>query len=172
MNFIELANNRRSVRNYKAQPIEQEKLEYLLEAARVAPSAVNFQPWKMIVITDKALLNQLQDCYPREWFSTAPACIVICGDHKRSWKRSSDEKDYCDVDVAIAATHLTLAAAEQGLGTCWICNFDVRKCVAALSLPKELEPIALIPVGYAADQKDAQEEEKTRKPLSDLVEYR
>ncbi|MBP1639809.1 MAG: nitroreductase [Bacteroidetes bacterium] len=172
MNFIDLANKRRSVRNYKAQPIEQEKLEYLLEVARIAPSAVNFQPWKMIVITDKNLLNQLQDCYPREWFSTAPVCIVVCGDHTKSWKRSSDEKDYCDVDIAIATTYLTLAATDLGLGTCWICNFDVRKCVATLSIPKHMEPIALIPVGYPSDPNDLLEEKKQRKPLSELVEYK
>ncbi|MDP4201952.1 MAG: nitroreductase family protein [Bacteroidota bacterium] len=172
MSFIEFARKRHSVRSFKAQSVEQEKIEYLLEAARIAPSAVNFQPWKMIVVTDKALLNQLQDCYPREWFSTAPACIVVCGDHNRSWKRSSDEKDYCDVDVAIAITHLTLAAADQGLGTCWICNFDVRKCVATLSIPKHMEPIAIIPIGYPTDPEDLTEEDKQRKPLSELVEYR
>jgi nitroreductase len=172
MSFIDFARKRHSVRNYTAQPVEKEKMDYLLEAARIAPSAVNFQPWKMIVVTDKALLSQLQECYPREWFGTAPACIVVCGDHKRSWKRSSDEKDYCDVDVAIAITHLTLAAADQHLGTCWICNFDVRKCVATLSIPKHMEPIALILVGYPTNPNDLQEEDKERKPLSDLVEYR
>jgi nitroreductase len=172
MSFIDFARKRHSVRNYKAQPVEKEKIEYLLEAARLAPSAVNFQPWKLIVVTDKLLLSQLKDCYPREWFGTAPVCIVACGDHEKSWKRSCDEKDHCDIDTSIAITYLTCAAIDKGLCTCWICNFDVRKCIAALSLPKYLKPIALIPVGYPADPKDLQEEEKQRKPLSELVEYR
>jgi nitroreductase len=172
MNFIDFACKRHSVRSYKPQPVESEKLTYLLEAARIAPSAVNFQPWKMIVINDPTILHQLQEAYPRDWFSMAPTCIVVCGDHQRSWKRSSDEKDYCDVDVAIAVTHLTLAAADQGLSTCWICNFDVSKCRAILGLPKHLEPIVLIPVGYSTDPNDLNIEEKQRKPLEELIEYR
>jgi len=172
MNFLDFACRRHSVRDYKAQPIEPEKLTYLLEAARIAPSAVNFQPWKMIVVNDKTLLKQLQGCYPRDWFSSAPTCIVVCGDHKRSWKRSSDEKDYCDVDTAIAITHLTLAAAEQGLSTCWICNFDVTACRAILALPKHIEPIAMISVGYPVNASDLEVETKQRKSLEELVEYR
>jgi nitroreductase len=75
------------------------------------------------------------------------------------------------VDVAIAATHLILAATEQGLATCWISNFDVKQCKLLLSLSKQIEPIALIPIGYS-DENEADQEEKVRKALSDLVEYR
>jgi nitroreductase len=170
MKFLDLVQKRSSVRAFEPRPVEKEKLDYLLEAARMAPSAVNFQPWKLIVVTGDGI-QQLQESYPREWFSSAPLCIVVCGDHRKSWKRSSDEKDYCDVDVAIASTHLMLAAAEQELGTCFVCNFDVSKCRAALSLPKHLEPIAMIPVGYS--KPDANEEtEKIRKPLDEIVEYK
>ena len=85
---------------------------------------MNFQPWAFVVVRDPEKLKALYDCYPREWFASAPVCIVVCGDHSTSWKRLSDNKDFCDVDIAITTEHLVLAAAEQGLGSCWVCNFD------------------------------------------------
>lgn len=170
MNFLELASKRTSVRQFQQRPVEQEKMDYVFKAMQVAPSAVNFQPLKFIVVSGEKM-KELHACYPRNWFETAPLCIIACGDHNRSWKRSSDEKDYCDVDVAIAVTHLVLAATEQGLGTCWISNFDAQQCKLILSLPKHLEPIALIPIGYS-DEKGEGKEEKVRKAVSDLVEYR
>ncbi|MBB3186724.1 nitroreductase family protein [Microbacter margulisiae] len=170
MNFLELASKRTSVRKFQQKLVEQEKLDYILQAMQIAPTAVNFQPLKFIVLQGKKL-QEIQPCYPRNWFETAPLCIVACGDHNRSWKRSSDEKDYCDIDVAIATTHLMLAATEQGLGTCWISNFDAKQCKIILSLPKNIEPLALIPIGYS-DEKEEDLDEKVRKPLSELVEYR
>jgi nitroreductase len=170
MNFLELASKRTSVRQFQQHPVEQDKLDYIFKAMQVAPSAVNYQPLKFIAVSGKKL-QELHACYPRNWFETAPLFIVACGDHSRSWKRSSDEKDSCDVDVAIAATHLILAATEQGLATCWISNFDVKQCKLLLSLSKQIEPIALIPIGYS-DENEADQEEKVRKALSDLVEYR
>lgn len=169
MNFLTLATQRTSVRKFQNKPIEKEKLDYLLKAMQMAPTAVNFQPLKFIVVQGEKL-NELQSCYPRNWIQTAPMCIVACGDHKRSWKRSSDEKDYCDVDVAIAATHLILAATEQGLGTCWISNFDADQCKLIFNLPSHIEPIALIPIGYS-DEKAEDIDEKKRKTIDELVQY-
>ncbi|WP_440441272.1 nitroreductase family protein, partial [Phocaeicola coprocola] len=128
MNFLELVKARYSVRNYEERPIEQNKLDYIMECVRLAPSAVNFQPWKFAVITEKKLLEALKSAYPREWIKTAPCIIVACGDHNVAWHRKLDNKDHTDVDVSIAVEHLCLAAAEQGLGTCWVCNFDVPLC--------------------------------------------
>lgn len=81
MNFLELVKARYSVRNYEERPIEQNKLDYIMEYVRLAPSAVNFQPWKFAVITEKKLLEALKSAYPREWIKTAPCIIVACGDH-------------------------------------------------------------------------------------------
>ena len=88
--------------------------------------------------------------YQREWFADAPACVVACADHTRSWHRPNDGKDHADIDVAIAVDHLTLAAAEVGLGTCWVCNFDAKRCAAILHLPADVVPVVLVPMGYAA----------------------
>ncbi len=166
MSFFDLVKSRFSVRAFKSQAVELEKIERILEVARLAPSAVNFQPWKFFVVTNKQLLDKLSETYSREWFKTAPVCIVACGNHTTSWKRS-DGKDHCDIDVAIAVEHIVLAATELGLGTCWICNFDAKKCSEVLSLPENMEPIAMIPVGYP----DVDMIEKKRKSIEEVVEY-
>ena len=113
--LLALVKARRSVRAFEPTKVERAKLEYMLEVARLAPSAVNFQPWSFVVVREPERLKALYECYPREWFASAPVCIVVCGDHAASWKRSADNKDFCDVDVAIATEHLALAAAEQEL---------------------------------------------------------
>ena len=168
MNFIELATQRYSVRNFESKPVEKEKLLYVLEAARMAPSAVNFQPWQFIVVTDPETLKLVRSVYHREWLATAPVIIVALGDHSIGWHRKSDDKDFTDIDVAIAIDHLTLAAVEQGLGTCWICNFDVQKYSRIFDTPKHLEPIALIPIGYPVNESGP---EKKRKPIDQLVHW-
>ena len=149
--FLDLVKQRTSVRNFSQKPIEQAKLDYIMEAVRLAPSACNNQPWSFIILDKKEDINKISEIYPRDGFRTAPVCIVACGNHTESWKRSRDSKDHCDIDVTIAVTHLTLAAAEQGLGTCWVCNFDAKKCSGILNLPADIEPVALIPIGYPSD---------------------
>jgi len=168
MNFIELATQRSSVRNFEPKPVEKEKLLYVLEAARIAPSAVNFQPWQFIVVTDSEILKMIRSVYPRDWLVTAPSIIVALGDHSIAWHRKSDGKDFTDIDVAIAVDHLTLAATEQGLGTCWICNFDAKKYCEIFDTPKHMEPIALIPIGYPVIEFKS---EKKRKPIDQLVHW-
>ena len=96
------------------------------------------------------------------------AAAAVCADETASWKRKGDGHDHADVDAAIAAEHICLAAAEQGLGSCWVCNFDVPLCREALRLPAELRPVALIPVGYAADEAAT----KKRKPMEEIVAWR
>lgn len=168
MDFLELVKNRYSVRSYRPQPVEREKLDYILECARLAPSAVNFQPWRFYVVESEEAKAALRPCYHRAWFSEAPLYIVVCADEAVSWKRSSDGRDHADVDAAIAAEHICLAAAQQGLGSCWVCNFDLPACREALQLPENLRPVVLVPIGYAADVPA----QKKRKLLSEIVEYR
>ena len=166
MNFIELATQRSSVRNFEQKPVEKEKLLYVLEAARIAPSAANFQPWRFIIVTDPEILKSIRTAYHREWLATAPAIIVALGDHKKGWHRKTDGKDFTDIDVAIAIDHLMLAATEQGLGSCWVCNFDTEKCCEILKAPDYMEPIALIPIGYPVIETKS---EKKREKMEELV---
>jgi len=168
MNFLELATKRSSIRNFKPESVEKEKLLYVLEAARIAPSAANFQPWQFLVVTDPVLLKSVQAVYHRDWLCSAPAIIIALGDHDKGWHRARDGKDFTDIDVAIAIDHMTLAAAEIGLGTCWVCNFDCEKCCDLIKLPENLEPIALIPIGYPAK---SYKTEKQRLSIHQLIQW-
>ncbi|WP_346860479.1 nitroreductase family protein [uncultured Draconibacterium sp.] len=165
MDFSELINSRFSVRKYKNTPIEVGKLIKVLEAGQAAPSAVNFQPWHFIVINEPHQLAQIQNTYQREWIKQAPVIFVVCSDHSVSWKRNTDGKDSADIDVAIAVDHMTLMATELGLGTCWVCNFDVNKVSELLELPKHIEPCVLLPIGYPVAETGV----KKRKSLSEIV---
>lgn len=167
VNFNLLITNRFSVRSYTNQKVDEKVILEILEAARMAPSAVNFQPWHFIIISDADNLSDFQEVYPRAWFKEAPVCIVICADHRVSWKRKSDGKDFADVDVAIVADHLILKATEMGLGTCWVCNFDAPLASKKLYLPEYIEPLVIVPLGYTT----AEAPEKKRKPLSEMVHW-
>ncbi len=169
MNLLELAKQRYSVRLFSNKEIEKEKVDYLLEVARMAPSAVNLQPWSFLVLQSEEAKKDIQACYDRDWFKTAPLYIVVCGNHLASWKRASDNKDHCDIDIAIATEHIALAAAEQGLGSCWVCNFDSVLCKKLMQLPEGIEPMVILPIGYADQQ--AVVKEKNRKNTEDIVLY-
>ena len=165
MNFLDLIKARFSVRKFESKEIEQEKLDYIMECVRLAPSAVNLQPWRFRLVRDAETLAALQKCYKRDWLSTAPCVIVACANHEESWHRRADGKDHADIDVAIAVEHLCLAATEQGLGTCWVCNFDAAGCKEALHLPENMEPVVLVPIGYF----EAEVPEKKRKELDEIL---
>lgn len=163
--FLELVEARYSSRSYSDRAVEPEKVEYLLECARLAPSAVNFQPWKFVVVESAEKRARLQECYLREWFREAPLYVVVCADKAQSWKRRLDGHDHADIDAAIATEHICLAATELGLGSCWVCNFDADLCSEVLDLEGELYPVAIVPIGYPTDEPTS----KKRKPIEDVV---
>jgi nitroreductase len=166
MEFHELITSRYSVRAYKPDPVEDEKLNKVLEAARLAPTAANRQPFTLIVVKTQGKEDELRKIYNREWFVQAP--IIICGVGliDKAWTRY-DEANYVQVDVAIALDHLILAASELGLGTCWIAAFNPDEAKRMLKLPDNTEPIILTTLGYPADEPKPKE----RKPIDKLVRY-
>ena len=164
MNFLELVKQRYSCRAYKSLGVEKEKLEYILECVRLAPSAVNKQPWRFRIVSKEEDKVRLQQCYNRDWFKTAPMYVVAAVLHDEEWVRS-DGKHHGDIDIAIAVEHLCLAATEQGLATCWVCNFDAVLCKELFNLPDNEEPAVLIPLGYAEDEVKP----KNRKPIETIV---
>ncbi len=171
MDFIELAKKRYSSRNYKNIPVEEHKILKILEAAKVAPSAANKQPWHFIVVRNPEKLNQLHEVYHREWFREASVVIVACGDNQVGWVRLIDNKNYTDVDLSIAVTHMTLQATELDLATCCICHFDVGKTSNLFKLPTNIKPFALLTVGYPADIVDINRHETKRKKLEEIIHW-
>ena len=165
MEFSELIETRYSVRAYKPDPVEDEVLNQVLEAARLAPTAANRQPFQLIVIPTAGREAELKRIYNRDWFAQAPLVICACGIPAQGWIRREDDKNYTEVDVAIVMDHLILAATSLGLGTCWIAAFDPMAAREVLDLPDGAEPIAFTPLGYPADQPKP----KKRKALSELV---
>ncbi|MGI6207878.1 MAG: nitroreductase family protein [Anaerolineae bacterium] len=167
MSFLDLALKRYSVRAYKPDPVPEDALRQVLEGARLAPTAANRQPFRLIVIRTQGREEELKRIYGRDWFVQAPLVIAICGMPDKGWTRASDSKSYCDVDAGIVFDHLTLAAADVGLGTCWIGAFDPVAAREVLGLPEGVVPIAFTPLGYPADAPRP----KQRKPLEELVAY-
>jgi len=166
MQFSELIKKRYSVRSYRPDPVEDDKLEQVLEAARLAPTAANRQPFQFLVIHTAGREEELRRIYGQPWFVQAPIVICACGIPEQAWV-SRDSKSYCDVDVSIAMDHLILAAADLGLGTCWIGAFDPTAVREVLGLPEDVEPIAFTPLGYPNDEPKP----KKRKPLAELIRY-
>jgi nitroreductase len=166
MNFSELVRTRYSVRAYKPDPVEEEKLEQILEAVRLAPTAANRQPFRIVVIHTEGREEELRRIYRRHWFVQAPILLCACGVPAENWVRM-DGKNYNDVDVTIAMDHLILAAADLGLGTCWVAAFDPDAAREILNLPEGVEPVAFTPLGYPNDTPS----KKKRKPLDELVRY-
>jgi len=166
MLFSELIRNRYSVRRYKPTPVEQEKLNYVLEAMRLAPSALNNQPVRFIVLSTKGKKATIDKIFDQDWVSTAPYIIFACAVPSEGWVRS-DGLDYTYIDVAIAMDHLILAATDVGLGTCWIASFNAQAVKEFLNLPNGINPVLATPLGYS----DTTPPQKERKPLSDLVKY-
>jgi nitroreductase len=127
MDFERLVQARYSCRAYKPDPVGEGILHRVLEAARLAPTAANRQAFELILIPTKGREAELRRIYDKKWFVQAPWIVCACGIPAKNWIRM-DGKNYNDVDVAIAMDHLILAAADLGLGTCWVAAFDPRKC--------------------------------------------
>ena len=166
MTFLELAKKRYSVRAYKSTPVEDEKLQQVLEAARLAPTAANHQALQFIVIHTKGREEELKRIYGAKWFTDAPIVICGCGISSKAYKRQ-DGKNYSDIDVTIVMDHLIMAATDLGLGTCWIAAFNAEATREILKLPDEVEPVIFTTLGYPDDKPKA----KSRKPLNEVIRY-
>ena len=167
MEYMDVITSRYSVRAYRPDPVEDEKLQIVLEAARLAPTAANRQPIQLVIMHTAGRAQEIGRIYRRPWFVQAPLVIAVCALSSQAWVRESDRFNARLIDAAIVADHLILAAANLGLGTCWVAAFDVEAARSVLQLPAEAEPVIFTPLGYPADQPGL----KTRKPLNELVRY-
>jgi nitroreductase len=166
MEFRDLIEQRYSVRTYRPDPVPEDTLNTVLEAARLAPSADSHQPYRLIVMRTAGREDELRRIYHRDWFVQAPLVIAAVALPGEAWERS-DGTNYAWVDTAIMFIHLMLAAADLGLGTCWVANFDPDEARAVLGLPDGAEVVGFTPLGYPADEPGF----KRRKALDEIVRY-
>jgi nitroreductase len=149
MEIYKAIKSRRSVRAYDSRPIPDEVCRRILDALRSAPSACNLQPWRFILVRDPDLRRQVaQACHGQTWMAQAPMIVVGCGLSEQAYKNMGGSGNSADIDVAIALDHLSLAAAGEGLGTCWIGAFDEKNLKKILLVPPEVKITVLMPVGY------------------------
>lgn len=168
MNFEKLIHARYSCRHYSDKALEEGLLEKVLEAGRLAPTAANRQPFQIIVIKTEDQGEELLKIYPKDWFIQPPLVLAVCIQPEIGWTRKKyDNESYAVVDAAIVVDHITLQAADIGLGTCWIGDFNPQAAGEFLNLPEGVEPVAFTPLGYPLDHPVP----KKRKSLENLVRY-
>ena len=171
MEFEEVIKERFSVRHFSDRPIEQEKIDKILEAGRLAPTAANFQPQKVYVINSPEGLDRVHKACKMTY--DAPVVLLVCADINRSWKiKMDDEFDSADMDVSIVGTHMMLEAWNLGIGSCWIRAFNSKYIVEEFELPENIKPSFILSLGYKAD--DAKPNERmhfNRKNIDEIVEY-
>lgn len=169
MIFLEIAKKRYSVRSYLDKKVEQEKLDKILLAAHVAPTAANMQPVKLIVVQSDEGLNKIGKAAN---IYGAPLAIIVCCEHQKAWTRPFDRKQTVDIDASILTDHMMIEATELGLGSVWICYFKPDVIQKEFDLPDTLEPVNILAVGYSDESPADPERHATQRvPLSDLVYY-
>lgn len=169
MNFLEIAKSRYSVRSYSDKKVEQEKLDKILYAAHVAPTAANLQPVRLIAVQSDEGLNKIGKAAN---IYGAPLAIIVCSEHNKAWTRPFDGKQTVDIDASILTDHMMLEATELGLGTVWICYFKADIIKREFDLPNNIEPINILAVGYSNEPPTNPERHSTQRiPLTELVHY-
>jgi len=168
MSVLEVIKKRRSIRRYKEDPIPEDIIVRVLEAARWAPSGKNLQPWKFILVREIALKERLAAASVGQYFmAEAPIVIVACGFPDDCYSRMGRYMKSWPVDVAIALEHLILQAQEEGLGTCWIGSFEEEEVKAILGIPENVKVLALTPLGYPKEKPPS----RRRKSLDEITAY-
>ena len=169
MDFITIAKTRCSIRSYTDKKVEPEKLEKILEAAHVAPTAANLQPVHLIAVQSEdglAKIGKAANIYG------APLAIIVCADHNKAWVRPFDQKQTGDIDASILTDHMMLQATELGLGSVWVCYFKPDVLRREFGLPANLEPVNILVIGYAGENfADPERHSQMRIPVSELVSY-
>ena len=169
MNFLELAKKRYSVRSYTSQKVETEKLDKILQAAHVAPTAANLQPIHLIAVQGKDGLEKIGKAAN---IYGAPLAIIVCADHNKAWVRPFDRKQTADIDASILTDHMMIEATELGLGSVWVCYFKPDIIKKEFELPDHLEPINILAIGYSNEEAaDPERHSQTRISVNQLVSY-
>lgn len=167
MTFLELSAARYSLRKFKSLPVEADKLARILEAGRIAPTAHNNQPQRIKVISEPAELALVDKCTPCRY--GAPLVLLVCYDKNICWKRPFDGALSGEVDASIVTTHLMFAAQEAGLGSVWVMHFDPAKAIEHFALPENIVPVAMLPLGYPAEDAKPSDSHLKREALENIL---
>lgn len=171
MEFYNLIRTRETIRSYDPdRKINEEVLNRILEAGRLAPSASNRQPWTFVLISSENVLKEVKACYPREWFQKVPYILAVVGDKTKSWVRPSDGYNSIETDLAIAMDHMILASENENVAACWIIAFDYNKLARVLQLKENEVIYCMAAMGYPPEgfQKRGN---KKRKSLTEIVKF-
>lgn len=169
MGFQELITERYSVRNFKSEHLPQEVIDKILEAGHKAPTGCNYQPQRILVLNTDESVAKLKECTKCHF--GAPTAMLVCHNKEESWVRKYDGALSSPVDAVIVATHIMLAAQNEGVGCCWVMHFDPTAMRDTYNIPEKIEPVALLVMGYPAeDAKPLDLHFKTR-PIDEVVSY-
>ena len=169
MDFLKLATERYSVRKFTDKPLEKEVIEKIIKAGHIAPTGCNYQPQKVLVINDNEALAKLKDC-TRCHFD-APCAMLICYSKDECWTRPYDGSQSGIVDASIVTTHMMLEAWELGVGSTWVMHFNPFKMRETFEIPENIEPVALLVMGYPAPDASPNERHTVYRPIEETVFY-
>jgi nitroreductase len=169
VDFKDLAKERYSLREFSDKSIEREKLDLVLRAGQLAPTARNQQPQRILVIEDKDALNSLKECTP--YLFNAPTVLIVFYNKNIAAVRKYDNKSYGEVDAAIVTTQIMLQAADLGLGTTFVGHFDPKLLIEKFNIPENIIPVGVLPIGYPAEGAEPSLKHNERYPIEQTVFY-
>lgn len=167
--FLKLAEKRYSVRKFKPEPLPREIIDKLLRAAMIAPTGCNYQAWRILVINSEESVQKLKKCTKCHF--DAPAAMLVCYSKKECWTRKYDGKTSGVSDACIVATHVMLEAEELGIGTTWVMYFIPEAMRSEFEIPEDIEPVALLVMGYPAEDCEPSHLHLEFRPIEELVVY-
>lgn len=169
MDFLKLASERYSVRKFQNKHLEQEVIDKILKAGHVAPTGCNYQPQRILVINTNEAIEKLQNCTKCHF--GAPTAMLVCYNKDETWKRPYDGALSAPVDACIVTTHMMLMAHSLGIGSTWVMHFDPFKMREAFNIPENIEPMALLVMGYPADDAKPLHLHDQFRPMDEVVYY-
>lgn len=169
MEYRQLIRERYSVRKFSDQPVEDSQVAAILNAARTAPTAVNKQPQRILVLRNAESMAKLKDCTPYTF--NAPVALIVCCRKDEAWVRPYDGDNSGVIDAAIVGTHIMLAAHDLGLGSTWVGHFDPTALRRSFNFPDNIEPVAIFPIGRPAPDAKPSPRHHSRRPLEETVVY-
>ena len=165
MDVFTAIEGRRSIRKYSDKPVKEEKLQKVLEAARLSPSAKNLQEWKFIVVKEDKTRKELTEAIGQDFVGEAPIILVCCGTEPSGIMRGGQPR--YTIDLSIATAYMMLVAYEEGLGTCWLGSYDEAAVKKVLDIPEEVRVVSITPLGYP----DEFPAPRPRKSIDEIVSY-